>query len=165
MTAFDSQYNYPLRQQKTGQGERESEEEWEMDWWRGRERERTLIIPEAFPPKICGGRLNRRSTIDSITRQTLQGLYTTTHRRPYCSRAGCWFFFLPLLSLPVNVCPSSGAPGRRRNSGPCLDFNLLSHWLIPLSVLREEPQRQRQRASWRVRWRAGGLLFVRLYSW
>lgn len=79
------------RQRKATGGKGESEEEREMDRWRagGRERERTLVIRQAFPHKICRGSVNRGSTIDSITRQTLQGPYTTTHRRPCSSRAGC----------------------------------------------------------------------------
>lgn len=66
---FDSKHNYPCRKRKRG-GERRRG----MDGWRGREG--TFIIPQPPPTKVPS-LLNRRSTIDSITRQTFQGpLYT-----------------------------------------------------------------------------------------
>lgn len=167
MTAFESQDNHPLRQLETREEEggewRGVGDGWideEQDGKKGREHQ---LFGRLFLPRFAEAGWTGGSTIDSITRQTLQGYYTTTHRGPCSSQAGCWFFFfLPLFSLPVNVCPSSGAPGRHRNSSPQLDSNLFSCWMIPLSVLHEEPEGERE---WRGRRRAGSSLFVRLYIW
>ena len=131
---------------KQGKERGVSGEEKEMDRWGagGKEEERTSIIRQAFPSRDLQRQPEQGVNNWLNYKITLQGPYTTTHRGPCSSRAACWFFFFsPLFSLPINVCPSSGAPGRRRSSSPRLDFNLFSHWMIPPSLFSVKSRRER----------------------
>lgn len=102
------------------------------------EGETTLIIRQAFPPKICLGRLNGGQQLTQLQDKLTKGPTPPLTADPAAfGQAVDFFFSLPLFSLPVNVCPSSGAPGRRRSSSLQPDFNLFS-------VLQDEPEEERE---------------------
>lgn len=106
-----------------------------MDGWKARGKKReggASSIQLLFPPMICRGSLKRGSTIDSITRQTLEGCYTSTQRGSWSSRAGWRLLFSPpLLStgkcLPLFRCPLADVGPRT----PQIDSSLFSPWTIP----------------------------------
>lgn len=115
--------------------------------WIDDERRRTIIIRQAFAPIrfVKAGRTGGQQ-LTQLQDKLSEGPTRPLSADPAALRQPVDFLSLALFSLPLNVCPSSGAPGRRRSSRPWPDFNLFRRW-------------KKRVQQWRDSWRGIGCFY------